>query len=171
MSHLGILLACEHYPAVSGHRPLRDAQLRFWLKALGYDPRVIRVYRCYEGDFPSATEKADAWIVSGAPLVLTAEDKINENKLTFFVRSAKVAGRPVLGIYHGEHVLHRALTRFDAPAPATRVTPDSIRNPFSSFWQSDRIFRFCPLAGRIVEERRPREMQKQTIFGARSVFA
>ena len=155
MKHLGLLLACEHYPSVRPKAEKIDSQLRAWLFDAGHPVSSISVFETYAGTLPPKVGVCDAWIVSGAHLgsILPCAD--HYGKLLQFLKGAVACELPVFGLYHGEHVLHAALAEPAAKAPTSRTFPLSIRNPFDSFRQKDRLFRYDPKSRLVQELERP----------------
>ncbi len=155
MVHLGILLACEHYPVVSCDPAKLDAQLRCWLAGIGYRVTEVSVFNCYLGNTPRSVGDCDIWITSGSPVGCDATGLDLRGLLLEFLRGVAASGRPVFAIHHGEHLLHAALASPSSSAPQTPVTMRVIRNPFRSFRQSDTLFRFEVIRRRITPAPRP----------------
>ncbi|MDA5092843.1 hypothetical protein O2N63_01935 [Aliiroseovarius sp. KMU-50] len=155
MAKLGILLACEHYPEVVAEPARVDAQLRLWLQDAGHDINGIRVFNCFLGDFPECDTDCDLWIVSGALIDLNHS---YESRLCGFLCAVAAAGRPLMALNHGEHVVHKALAADGASPPATPELPRSIRNPFNSFWRSDTLFAFSASSRSLKALPRPTEL-------------
>ena len=68
MSHLGIWLACEHFPGVSADPRKLGALLRIRLADIGHDITEVSLFDCYLGHRPRSVGDCDLWIVSGSPL-------------------------------------------------------------------------------------------------------
>ena len=151
MTHLGILLACEHYPRVAADATKLDAQLRVWFEALGHHITRVSVFETYEGETPGSVGDCDIWIVSGAALVWHPSCQDRRGDLFRFLRGADAVGAPIFGTYCGEHVVHAAIGSPFANPPVSPSRLRSIRNPFRSFIASDRLFEF---------DRMRREMQR-----------
>ena len=147
MSHLGILMACDHYPAV--HPSRIDSQLRGYLGACGVAADRFTAFKAHDGELPDRHDACDAWIVSGAPLFGGLDAARHRAALLDHIRRASALGQPVFGVYHGEHVLHAALCASEAPAPQSPPRPWTIRNPFWSFWQNDRLYAYHPAFGEV----------------------
>ena len=119
MSHIGILLACEHYPRVQPTPRAIDGQLKHWFENLGHPVDDVSVFDAYDGELPDRASCADAWVVSGTPLGWSPCGRDINGMLCHFLRGAAAAGRPIFGLYHGEHVLHSALACSSDAPPAT----------------------------------------------------
>ena len=154
MSHIGILLACDHYPAVEARPEKIDRQLRLWLEQLGHKPDQISVYKAYDQEFPQSSE-ADVWIASGNLTDWHSDGTDIRGQLFCFLRGVAALGLPIFGLHHGEHLLHQALAEVGAKPPATRAHLLSIRNPFRSFHQSDAIFSFVAANRTVQQLQRP----------------
>ncbi len=142
MSHLGILLACEHYPQVQPDLKGIDGQLKTWLGSLGHRIVRVSVYNAFDGGLPDRGTAADLWIVSGTCLNWSPCGRDIKGMLCHFLRAAAASDRPILGLHRGEHLLHAALAcPSDAP-PATTPHIRAIRNPFWSFQSTDRLFHY-----------------------------
>ena len=151
MTHLGILLACEHYPRVAADASKLDAQLRIWFEALGHDITRVSVFETYEGNTPGSVGDCDIWIVSGAALDWHPSCQDRRGDLFRFLRGVDAIGAPIFGTYCGEHAVHAAIGSPFADPPVSPCRLRSIRNPFRSFIVSDRLFEF---------DRTRREMQR-----------
>lgn len=135
MKHLGIILTFDHFPEVSADAAALDAQLRRYLVFLGHRIDRVSVLDCIDQtprDYPGC----DLWIVSGSPRLL-ATDTYDTLKQEIRRLSQNA---PVYGLNHGEHVVHDALASPFAPPPPTAPSPRCVRNPFRSFWISDRLY-------------------------------
>lgn len=165
MSTLGILLACDHYPAVSANEKEIDAQLRIWLVNAGTSFNEIRVFKAYDGDVPRHAASSDAWILSGMPLPTFGSTDDVSWALRQFLRAAASFRRPIYAVNHGEHILHSALASFEAVPPSTPVMMRSIRNPFRSFLSRDQLFRFNPGTRTVDALERPFEISQRGVFG------
>ena len=165
MPKVGLILACEHYPAVSGDVTQFDAQLRLWLGAYGTTFDTVEVFTAYDGKLPRHAGYYDAWIVSGVPLSLTASSDTNR-ALKHFLRAAAKFGRPIYAVNRGEHVLHTALTAIGAAPPTTSPFLSTIRNPFRSFLGRDTLHRFNPTTGMAEALSRPANTCPRRLFGA-----
>ena len=109
MTHLGILLACEHYPRVAADASKLDAQLRIWFEALGHDITRVSVFETYEGNTPGSVGDCDIWIVSGAALDWHPSCQDRRGDLFRFLRGVDAVGAPIFGTYCGEHAVHAAI--------------------------------------------------------------
>ncbi len=69
MARVGILLACQHYPNVTGTWEKTDLQLRTWLASLGHEFTSANIYDCSVGHFPSECGAESSWIVGGGALL------------------------------------------------------------------------------------------------------
>ena len=171
MAHLGILMACEHYPDLPRAPRSIDRQLRLWLRALGHEVDRVTAHACHKGEIPATLGAADLWIVGGQPLEWTPCCRDLAGRLRAFLRAAAATGQPLLAVHHGEHVLHDALAELGASAPDSPRTIRAIRNPFLSFHARDRLFIFDPNIRRVVEAERPRELGFAHCFGMRREVA
>ena len=142
MAHLGILLACEHYPTVSASPLKLDAQLRVRLRELGHEATKISVFDYHLGNLPNSVGDCDFWIVSGSLLGCEPSGMDLRGLVMGFLRGVAASRRELLGLHHGEHLLHAALACPSSPTPKTPAAVRVIRNPFRSFWQRDDLFRF-----------------------------
>ena len=104
MTHLGILLACEHYPHVVADAAKLDAQLRVWFEALGHHITQVSVFETYEGNTPGSVRECDIWIVSGATLDWHPSCQDRRGDLFRFLRGADAACAPVFATHCGEHL-------------------------------------------------------------------
>ncbi len=164
MAHLGLLLACEHYPALPAKPGRLDGQLHHWLGALGHDIDRISRFDCHLGMFPASGGQADLWIVSGQVLDGVRSGRDIAGELMQFLKAAAALGRPVYGLYHGEIALHRALAEIGAPPPGDGRGIRAIRNPFQSFQSRDRLFAFHAATRRVVELQRPEALTRRAMF-------
>ncbi|MEO1679753.1 MAG: hypothetical protein AAFU80_16550 [Pseudomonadota bacterium] len=164
MCHAGLLLACEHYPALPRTPRCIDGQLRRWLQDLGHEVTRLSAYPCFAGDLPRAATAADLWIVSGPSLDWTRDGKSSSERLAGFLRDAVAAGRPILALHHAEHLLHAACAAPDAPPPPPDRGMRAIRNPFQSFRARDRLFRFDRVSRSVVELERPQDLRLSSFF-------
>ncbi len=165
MSTLGLILACDHYPAVST-RETMDAQLRLWLEAIGINAHQIEVFAAYNGELPLHAAGCDAWIFSGLPLPLTAPGTDVPTALRQFLRAAAPLGVKILAINHAEHMVHAAIGAPDAKPPETSSRILSIRNPFRSFHSRDTLHCFNRVTGAIEALPRPQAICRRRIFAA-----
>lgn len=139
MAHLGILLAFDHFPELSGDPRRFDAQLHVYLASLGHAIDRVTVFKCHDGELPPPGFECDLWIVSGAPaLWQRGSSEFYERMLTLIRRETR-SRKPLYGLNRGEHVLHDALCPSGAAAPETSRLPTGVRNPFWSFWLRDRL--------------------------------
>ena len=166
MSRIGILLACDHYPRVSDDPLALDAQFRKCLEALGLTVDRLQVFDWFTGDTPSHAGMADVWIVSGTPITGLTSGCDPYGDLLAFLRAADALGSAVIGLNHGEQVLHAALALPGAPIPGSPSAMRAIRNPFRSFLSRDRLFLFDPIARRIRELPRPSALTLRAQFRA-----
>ena len=157
MSHIGILLACEHYPAVEARPEKIDRQLRLWLELLGHKPERVSVYKVHDGEIPRSVN-ADVWIVSGSLTDWHDHRADTRGQLFSFLRGVAALGAPILALHHGEHLLHEALAEIGTEPPHTRAHLLSIRNPFRSFRQNDAIFSFNATNRRVQQLPRPEHL-------------
>ncbi len=164
MSHLGILLACDHYPNVAPEAEKFDARLRKWFEHLGHCISRVSLFETYDGDMPDSSDQCDFWIVSGAaPEWHPARP--NPRGIVFrALRLAASSGNPIYAVYHGEHVVHAALASPFASPPSTCPQLHSIRNPFFSFGRSDTLHVFGAAAGEVRQLDRPEELKPNSLF-------
>lgn len=155
MCHFGLLLAADHYPAVSDDPARMDAQLRHYLAANDLPVSRLTVFHCYRGDLPSPSAPCSAWIVSGAELIYDAESHDLAYRLRRLIGRLADARQPVFAMNCAEHILYDTLCADPAPRPATPATPRSVRNPFRSFWMRDRLYRYAPSRGTLEPLPRP----------------
>jgi len=153
MTHLGILLVCDHYPTVSTDPKNLDAQLRGWFADIGHEVTELSVFECYRGKFPKTVGDCDTWIVSGSPLGCEPTGLDVRGLILEFLRGVAASCRPVFALHHGEHVLHAALACPSSLEPETAKTVRAIRNPFRSFWQRDVLFRYDATRRMVVPAR------------------
>ena len=153
MTHLGILLACEHYPRVAADAAKLDAQLRVWFESLGHHITQVSVFETYAGEVPGSVGDCDVWIVSGVALGWHPSCQDRRGELLRFLRGADAVGAAIYGIHCGEHVVHAAIGSPFANPPASPSHLRGIRNPFRSFTSSDGLFGF---------DREAREMRRLT---------
>lgn len=147
MAHLGLLLACDHFPDVDDDPARLDAVFRARLAGLGHRIDRVSVLQCHRGQIPAWADGCDLWVVSGAaPAGASAPWQA---PLTRHIRQSLAAGVPVYAIYHGEHVLADALCASASDRPDTAHCPQIVRNPFRSFWGRDRIYAFSIATGRV----------------------
>ena len=164
MAHIGLLLACEHYPDVPEAPVKLDRQLSLWLSELGHEASSVASYRCYDCELPQSVSECDVWIVSGAALNWRPCNRDLTGLMLGFLKGAAAAGVPILGLHHGEHLVHQALAAVDAPAPDTSASIRAIRNPFASFQSRDRLFAFVPSTRSVAEQVRPRPITLAGMF-------
>lgn len=167
MCHIGILMACEHYPAIQNDPQRMDCQLRSWLAEIGHAPSHMTYFKTYLGELPATAGEADIWIVSGAPVTWDTAQGDARGDLMQFLKAAAACGRPIFGLYHGEHTIHKALADPIAPRPDTRAFPTSIRNPFNSFRQADALFAFSQLTRTVTALKRPERLTIKTMLSRR----
>ena len=164
MSHLGILLACDHYPQVKPFDETLDRQLSSWLQLLGHDIQRVTAFDAHLGQLPATTSACGLWIVSGTPLAWSPCCRDREGALCQFLKGVAASGLPIFALHRGEHVLHKALASpFEAP-PETPAHVRAIRNPFRSFQMSDRLFSHDPATRTIREETRPQSLSLRGYF-------
>ena len=142
MTHLGILLACEHYPRVVADAAELDAQLRVWFEGLGHDILRVSVFEAYEGNVPGSVGDCDVWIVSSAAQYWHPSCQDRRGDLFRFLRGADATGAAIFGIHCGEHAVHAAIGSPFADPPASPSHLRSVRNSYRSFTGSDRLFGF-----------------------------
>ena len=163
MSHLGILLASDHYPQVRASDTI-DRQLTQWLASLGHDITRVSTFETWAGDLPETAGAADVYIVSGLPLNWTPCCRDREGALCLFLKGVAATGRPILALNKGEHVLQKALASPFDPAPETSTRVCAIRNPFRSFHGRDRLFAFNGTLRAILELPRPEALTLSSTF-------
>ena len=164
MSHIGILLASDHYPRVQPNPRHIDGQLRRWFETLGTKIDKVTVFNAFEGDLPDRSRAADVWIVSGTPLAWSHCGRDLKGMLCHFLRGAAASGCPIFGLYHGEHVLHAALACPSDTPPASQPVIRAIRNPFWSFQSRDRLFRYDSTRMTIQHLDRPEVLTPRAMF-------
>lgn len=139
MTHLGILLIFDHFPRVSTDARGLDAQLRRYLAHHGWHVSAISVIDAVE-KLPDTIPDCEPWIVSGTPALLPAG---HLDRLRRLLREM-VVQKTLIGMNHGEHLLHDALAAPGAIPPPTPRAARMVRNPFRSFWNRDRLFAAGP---------------------------
>jgi hypothetical protein len=144
MAHLGVLLACEHYPGVSDRLDQIDHRLQARLERDFGNLQQMSVFPVYSGDLPLNPTQCDIWLVSGAVLDRIHTGGNTESALDLFLKEIAAAGTPLLGIYHGEHAISSALAPTRESQPTTRKCPLSIRNPIRNTHRGDKLFRWVP---------------------------
>ena len=158
MPRIGLILACEHYPAVDTCPTQMDAQLRYWLESCGHSADAIKVYHAYHGELPETALECDAFIVSGTAVQWLDAGSDWRGILLMFLRAAAALNVPVYGLNRGEHIVHDALSKVGAPAPATPTHLRAIRNPFRSFHTSDTLHAFDAATRTVKSLERPRSI-------------
>lgn len=143
MTHLGILLVSEHFPKVSDISNNLDPVLRQRFSLHGINVSRISVFKTFNDEFPQNITDCDAWVVSGSEMIWDPKDPALDRKLTSFIVNINDHQRPVFGINHGEHIVHRTLAKNDEPKPNSRVIPNTIRNPFFHFRERELLYRWC----------------------------
>lgn len=142
MARLGLVSTFHHYPALDPDR--LDPALVAALSAEGAAVSSVHVSEPIAGDAIPGASSAEAWIISGSPAWWDLGLDGSYAALLDLVRDALALGRPVFGLYHGEHVLADAL---GASAPDTQRIVRRVRNPLERF-QGEALFR-CQ-RGRVV---------------------
>lgn len=138
MTHLGILLTFDHYPAVKPRIQGIDRQFLNCLSEQGHDVTQVSVFDLSKG-VPTAPTECDLWVISGTPDVIAASSPEFYDDILRWLRRLHERS-DVYALNHGEHVLHDAVSAADSASPVTPRTPNLVRNPFWSFWRRDKLF-------------------------------
>jgi len=140
MAQLGILL-CDDHPAelVAETGSYDQAFLRMFA-AVGYVPTSVAVWRCFEGEMPSAADHCDNFLISGSKWsVYDDEPWIKE--LVEFIRQGFNDGQRFVGICFGHQLIHHALGGEVGPAGfwGLGAYPVDVVQPFASFRAGDSL--------------------------------